>query len=253
MRYPALMNMRSFSKITRAFLLLLLLTAVAAASAQDIDPRARQLLEGLSSEVQPVRNMDLTILTTITVEGQAFTTRSRNVVDYENQRMASITEMQGMETRMVMVDGVVKMKMMGMDLPVPAGMADELADSLKQQPGDSLWDNVVSATFDGPVNYGDLLVGDQVTYVGDAAIYGAPSDMEVQYVFAADGALLGMHAPTGEEETLMVFKQPMQGTMDLASMNLITYILQNGAWEQMADMVVESVAYDVELDESLFQ
>lgn len=247
------MNMRIFGKLTRAFLLLLLLASVAAASAQQIDPRARQLLEGLSSDAEPVSNMDITLVTTLSMDGETFTTRSRNVVDYENERMVSITEMQGMETRLVLVDGVLKMKLMGMDLPAPPGTAESLADSLKQQPGADLWDNVVSATFDGPVNYGDLLVGDQVSYVGDAAVYGAPSDVEVQYVFAGDGALLGMHIPSDGEQMLMVFKEPISGTMDMSNMAVITYMLQGDAWQQLAEMTVENVEYNIQLDESLFQ
>lgn len=222
------------------------------AFAQNIDSRARQLMEGMgaSEAAGPHRSMDVKFTTVTYMEGDEFETTTRMVVDYEQERAAIISEVMGMETVMVFIDGSLSMKMMGMSIPLPAEMQGEFAGIFDQGDAQSILDSAVSLTFDGPVNYGDLLVGDQVTYVGDAAAYGTPEAPEVHYVFNASGAMLGMHIPADDGEIIMVYSEPM--TTMIAHFDASTYILNGGTWQLLSVTTVDYVEFDVEIDESLF-
>lgn len=230
-----------------------MLAALAVAAAQEIDPRARALLEGLGAGSHPeeVSNMRLVSSTTMDVGGEQIATTSTTIIDYENERAVIITSIQGMETRMVIKDGTAKMMMMGMEIPMPPGSMDELDTMFDQQPGVSLVDSADRATFDGPVDYGGLLVGDQVTYEGDASLYGTPDAPVLHYVFDASGALLGMHMPTDDGEALVVYGAPLTDTYSMSDMKM--YMLEGGEWTLISEMTVESLEFNTELDETLFE
>jgi len=241
---------RTFLKALLAALLAGLLTA---AFAQDIDPRGLALLEGLGDGGQPdqIRNVDMTITSVTYVEGEEFSSRSRTVIDYENERAAIISEVMGMETRMLLVDGQTRMSMMGMTMPLPPGTDSQFDSIFDQQTAASVVEGAQRITFDGPVNYGDLLVGDQVTYEGDASMYGTPESPVIHYVFNADGALLGMHMPAAEGEMIMVNKEPVHDMAMGYDMNV--YMWDGSAWNLVQETTLESMEYNTELDESLFQ
>src|SRR5690554_97777 len=156
------MNTRRGNNLLRTLLALLVAALLAGASAQELDPRGLELLEGLSAGEAPedIRNMVLSTTSTTYVEGQEFETSSRTVIDYENERAAIVQEVMGMETRMLYVDGEMSMIVMGMNMPMPPGTEDAFASIFEKQTTDNLVDSAVRITFDGPVNYGDLLVGD---------------------------------------------------------------------------------------------
>lgn len=247
------MNKWNASRIARLISAVLMAALLSAAFAQDIDPRGVALLEALGGGEIPdeIRNMDLTFSSITYMEGEEFATRSRTVIDYENQRAAIISEVMGMETRMMLVDGQARMSMMGMTMPLPPG-ADDQFDSIFDQPDpSSMIDGAVRITFDGPVNYGDLLVGDQVTYEGDAGVYGTPDSPIIHYVFDASGALLGMHMPADGGEMLIVNKEPLRDA--IMNYDASVYVMDGGAWNLMQEMTLESMEYNIELDESLFQ
>lgn len=247
------MNKRTGRNLARLFVAALMAALLATAAAQEIDPRGLALLEGLGGPDMPdeVRNMDMTFSSVAYVEGEEFATRSRTVIDYENERAAIISEVMGMETRMIMVDGQTKMSMMGMTMPLPAGADDQFTSIFDEPTTDNLVDSAVRISFDGPVNYGDLLIGDQVTYEGDAGVYGTPDSPVIHYVFDADGALLGMHLPADGGEMLMVNKEPVRD--NIMSYDAKVYMLDGGTWTLMQEMTLESMEYNTELDDSLFQ
>ncbi len=247
MRKP---SARNIGKMLGAALLAALL---ASAWAQEIDPRGLELLEGLSGPDMPeqILNVDMTMTNTTFMEGEEISSTSRSVIDYENERAVIISSVMGMETRMVMADGQVKMTAMGMSLPMPPG-AESQFDSIFDEPSPAnLVDNAERITFDGPVSYGDLLAGDQVTYVGDAGLYGTPDSPEIHYVFDASGALVGLHIPAAEGEMLMVYTEPMQS--GIMNYDAKIYMLQGGEWTLFQETAIENIQYNVELDESLFQ
>ncbi len=253
MRYGVPMRQPRVRHIGKWLVAALLAALLTSAWAQEIDPRGLELLEGLSGADLPeeLRNMDMTMTSVTFIEGEEISSTSRSVVDYENERAVIISTVMGMETRMVMADGQVKMTAMGMSLPMPPGAESEF-DSIFDQPSTNyLVDSAERITFDGPVNYGDMLVGDQVTYVGDAGVYGTPDSPEIHYVFAADGALLGLHIPADEGEMLLVYDEPLQS--GIITHDSKVYMLQNGEWTLFQQMTIESMEYNVELDESLFE
>lgn len=237
----------------KALLAALLAGLLTAAFAQDIDPRGLALLEGLGDGGQPdqIRNVDMTITSVTYVEGEEFSSRSRTVIDYENERAAIISEVMGMETRMLLVDGQTRMSMMGMTMPLPPGTDSQFDSIFDQQTAASVVEGAQRITFDGPVNYGDLLVGDQVSYEGDASMYGTPESPVIHYVFNADGALLGMHMPAAEGEMIMVNKEPVHDMAMGYDMNV--YMWDGSAWNLVQETTLESMEYNTELDESLFQ
>lgn len=253
MRYRGVMRKVRATNVRNVLTALLVMAMAAVAFGQNIDPRARQLLEtlGEGANAGPYRNMDVSMTTTSYMEGEAFEAATRMVVDYENERAAIVSEVMGMATTMLVVDGAVSMKMMGMTVPMPAEMQSEFDSIFEQSTADNLLDNAQSLTFDGPVNYGGVLEGDQVTYVGDASFYGTPDAPEIHYVFSADGALLGMHIPSAEGEMLMVYSEPVRDS--LTAFDSTSYMLVDGEWQLVAVTKVESVEFDTVLDETLFQ
>jgi len=242
---------RHTTRPTRLAAALLVAALLAFASAQEIDPRARELLEGLGGGEQ-ISTLDTTMITTTYMGDETFTTSTRLVVDYDNERLAAVMDMMGMQTTVRIVDGNVTMVLMGMTMPAPPGTADQFEDMFEQDPSRSLVDAAERATFDGAVDYGGLLVGDQVTYVGDATVMNAPEAPEIRYVFGASGELLGSHIPADEGEMLMVFDEPVTDfSMPFTDMRL--YMLTDGAWQLFSEVAYQDVVIDGPIDEGLFQ
>lgn len=247
------MRNRNASNVVRLLVAALLAALLTSAFAQELDPRGVALLEGLQGTEAPedIRNLQVTTSSVTYVEGEEFETRSQTVIDYENKRAAIISEVMGMETRMILVDGQTRMNVMGMSMPLPAEAAAQFDSIFEQSSATGLLESAQRITFDGPVNYGDLLVGDQVTYEGDAEMYGTPDTTVLHYVFDASGALLGMHMATNDGAMLMVYSEPVREIVMNHDMSM--YMEQNGSWELMQVATIESMEYNAELDESLFQ
>lgn len=247
------MIQRNGKNLLKTLTALLLAALLAGAFAQELDPRGVALLEGLGSGEVPedIRNMVLSTTSVTHMEGQEFETTSRTIIDYENQRAAIVQEVMGMETRMLYVDGKMSMNVMGMNMPMPPGTEEAFASIFEEQTADNLVESATRITFDGQVNYGDLLVGDQVTYEGDAGVYGTPESPVMHYVFDGDGALLGMHIPAQDGAMLMVFDQAI--TDSIISYDARVYLEQAGEWTLLQESTRTELEYNVELDESLFQ
>lgn len=232
--------------------LLFLVSLVASASAQ-VDDRARALLEGLRPVVtEDLRNVDQSVVTTVyTPDGQSMVTNARIVIDYEGRRIAMITEMApGMSTRLVLKDGNVTMSMAGMPmvLPAPPESAAQLEQMFDQNEPLAIEEGDI-ATYDGVVDYGGIVSGEQVTYTfHDEA--GEPTT--IQYLFE-DGKIVGLHMVVEDAgEVLVVYDTPADAR-SLAAYDATTYMLDGGAWTKLSHAHVEAVAYNQALDESLFE
>lgn len=237
-------------QFTRTLLALLLAAGLALGAAQEIDSRAADLLRGIGADATAARNMDVRYSTTTYITGEPMSADTRTVVDFENNRALILTDIQGIETSIVVKDGKASIKMMGLELPAPPGTLDDFGDIFNQQPGSAIIDSASVLTFDGPASYGELLSGDQVTYVGEGSLFGAPEAQEIHYIFTASGELLGAHMETEAGEMIMVYDPPVADMFVPYAATL--YMLENGEWTLNSEIAVTSMEIDVTLDESLF-
>jgi len=102
------------------------------------------------------------------------------------------------------------------------------------------------------VDYGGLLVGDQVSIEGDVSLPNVAQVGVFRYVFAADGTLLGAHSETEVGEVLVLF-EGMSGGLALPGASMRTYQLVDGAWQLAIEMRYEDVIVNAEIDEGLFR
>ncbi len=237
---------------------LLMATTFAAAAAQEIEPRALELLEGWAAAQNQsalaeddIRTVQMTTVTVNHLLDEPMTTTSSMVVDYENRRLVATSTVMGMESVTRVVDGEVTMTIDGSQMPVPPEVAATFEEVFDQIESGDLLGSIVRATFDGPVDYGGLLVGDQVTYEGDGGVMNAPEAQVVRYVFGADGTMLGAHLDSELGEMLILFEETGVD-VDLPAMNMTTYMLTDGEWQLVMEMSYEHLVVNGEIDESLF-
>ncbi len=224
---------------------------LATASAQ-VDARARALLEGLQPvTTEEVRNVDQTVVNTIYVDGDEMETNARIVIDFEGRRLVMLTEVApGMSTRLLLKDGQVTMSMPGlpMTLPAPPESAAQLEQMFDQNEPILLKDGD-TATYDGEVDYGGIVSGEQVTYTFHDES-GEPTT--IQYLFQ-DGKIIGMHMDMDSSGEMLVAYDTAVDTQALLGYDSTTYLLDDGTWNIVSRSRVEAIAYNVVLDESLFE
>ncbi len=242
-----------------SFLLAAVVVAAGTAYAQ-VDPRARELLEGYASQAgsEPVRTLDQSTVMTLHNLDEPMETRSRTVIDFEGERAAIVSLAMGMETTMRFVDGEFTMSIGGMTMPVPPGMGVESAfDGIFDQPdaaGDLFSDPDATATYDGQVDYAGILSGQQVTYTGDFGVPGL--DMEattVRFVFDEAGELLGQVIEAEGMTLLTVVVGEPHGDLGLYFDMDMYELGADGTATLFANMRFESIAVNEPIDESLFQ
>src|SRR5690554_3311640 len=185
------------------------LLLVAGLAFAQVDDRARELLEGLVNEAQfsEITTLDQTMTMTVYQGGEEIVTTTRMVIDYAGRRAAAVNEVMGMSVTMVYKDGAMTMTMGGMTMPVPEGMGS-VFDGAFEQPGAAniLDDPEAVATYDGQVEYGGVLSGQQVTYTGDFGVPGLGVEATtVHFVFDDGGRLIGQRIPTEGMDMLFVF------------------------------------------------
>src|SRR5690554_2948687 len=103
------------SSVLRTSLTLIMLLAGLAFA--QVDPQARALLEGMTSQGTPpdeIQSLDQTMTMTIHSESDPIVTTSRIVVDYPGQRAAIVSEVMGTSTTMRVIDGEMTMSVNGM-------------------------------------------------------------------------------------------------------------------------------------------
>lgn len=209
------------------------------------------MLEGLRpADVEAIETLDQTIVTTVEAEGGT-EVRSRTVIDYVGERARIETEVApGMAAVLVLVDGQLDMIVGGMRVPVPATLGEQFGDVLAGDPNDPLAE-IESATFDGPVSYGELVSGDQVTVVGTTQVAGVDEGDQTRYVFAPDGGLLAVVSEDDEATILMVFDEPFTGSTAVGRSGAL-YRLQGEQVERIATMRFEDVRINEPVSDDLF-
>jgi hypothetical protein len=242
---PGMTRFRFFA-VTTALAL-----AFAIALAQ-VDDRARSLLEGLAqTQGESVDTIDRAMVMTMHIEGSEHATRTRTVIDYVGRRAAIDMEIApGLTTRIVMVDGQLRMMMGGMALPVPPGMGDQFAGIFDTTP-ESLLDDETTATYDGVVAYGGLVEGEQVTLVGATAFPGMERAAETRLVFGADGRLLAVVIDTDDGPMITVYDAPVAGN-PFAGADATMYLLRDEGPELFATLRFEHVRINEPIEPGTF-
>ncbi len=230
----------------------LLLISIASIAFAQVDDRARDLLEGLVPPAgETVDTIQQTMVMTIHQQGD-MEVRTRTVIDYVGRRAAIETEVApGMVATVVIVDGQARMLMSGMALPLPAALADTFGSVFDRDPGEALPEGS-SATYDGPMAYGDLLSGEQVTVRGASLVAGVQEAQESRYVFDDAGQLAGVATVTDDGLVVMVFDEPFNGS-GVVGRNATMYLVDDaGTAELFATMRFEDVLVNEPIPEGTF-
>ena len=234
-------------------LLLALVLAVTAfvASAQ-VDDRARALLEGLVPPAgETVETLQQTMVMTLHQQGDT-QVRTRSVLDFPTRRAAIETEVApGMVATVVIADGQVRMRMGGMALPLPAALADSFDGVFDRDPSVAVPEGA-TATYDGPMAYGDLLEGEQVTVRGAPLVAGLEESEESRYLFDPAGRLLGVVAPSDEGLLVTVFDEPFNGSGVVGRSARIFLLDDAGTAQAFATMTFEDVLVNEPIPEGTF-
>jgi len=228
-----------------------LITAFATLALAQVDPRARTLMEGLQPRGgEEIRTLDQVTVITLEAEG-GMEVRTRTVIDYEGRRARIDTEVApGMSATVVIIDGEMQMRVGGMTLPMPPGVADQFGDVFDGDPNDPLAD-AESASYDGEVSYGELVSGEQVTVRGDTKVAGLDGGNESRFVFDARGGLLAVVGESDEGTMLMVFDEPVHGSAAVGR-SATMYELRGSNVERWATIRFEDVRVNEPLDDGLF-
>lgn len=236
--------------------LLALLTLLASHAHAQIDDRARELIEGIGAQAADleITTLDQTMVMVIHNLDEPYETRTRVVIDYPGERIATVSEAMGMTTVIRMQDGEVTMTMMGMSFPAPPGMEESLTAAFETDPNASgmLNDDAV-ATYDGEVDYAGILTGQQVTYTGSFGVPGLGVEAStVRLVFDGSGRLLGQVVATDDIELLVVFVgDPHADGALIFDTEMYEYV--DGSATLYATISYEEVRMNEPIDESLFQ
>mgnify|MGYP006272946681 FL=1 len=247
------MNLRLVPSARPVLILLALLAAsLASLATAQIDDRARSLLEGLRpTEVEAIETLDQTTVMTVEAQGGA-EVRSRTVLDYLGQRARIDTEVApGMTATVLIMDGTLSMVVGGMRLPLPPELGEQFGDVFASDPNDPLA-GIESATFDGPVAYGELVAGDQVTVTGATEVAGLDGSEATRYVFGNDGGLLAVASDSGDGATIvMVFDQPLRGSPAVGR-SATMYELRGEQAQRIATIRYEDVRINEPIPDDMF-
>jgi hypothetical protein len=130
-------------------------------------------------------------------------------------------------------------------------MADSFDGIFDRDPGEALPEGA-TATYDGPVAYGDLLEGQQVTVRGVSLVAGVEDADESRYVFDDAGSLIGVVSETDEGLFVTVFDEPFTGS-GVVGRSAMTYLLDDaGNAEPFATMTFEDVLVNEPIPEGTF-
>lgn len=234
-----------------------LLAAVAGFASAQIDDRARDFLEGLNDRFDiDIDTVDQTArVTTFLPDGTPVPVTSRTILDYVNRRAATFTEVApGMQAIMLFKDGKVSMRVAGVPLPMP--VPPDAAESFEEMFEPAAWSGLKEgdiATYDGPVTYGDLLAGEQVSYTTTHEIDGQEKPATTRFVFASDDALLGYLIETDDGGPLLiVLDAPATGGY-LTAMSYSMYVQDGETWTLMNKTEFTEYLVNEPIDESLFE
>ncbi|MFN2323382.1 MAG: hypothetical protein ABR510_10555 [Trueperaceae bacterium] len=244
--------MTRFANRFSAAALAALLYATAFVAFAQVDDRARALLEGLVPPAgETVDTLQQTMVMTLHQQGDT-QVRTTSIIDYVERRAAIDTEIsEGMVVTVVIEDGQASMLMSGMALPLPPALTESFDGVFDRDPGELLAEGS-TATYDGPVAYGDLLEGEQVTVSGASLVAGVEEAEESRYVFDGGGSLLGVVTEADGDLVVMVFDEPFTGS-GVVGRNATLYLLDDaGTAERFATMAFEDVLVNEPIPEGTF-
>jgi hypothetical protein len=244
--------MNPIQSLRSASLFVMLVLATVQLAAAQVDDRARALLEGFQAPAgEVVDTLDQVMIMTIFAGGEDQVVRTRTIIDYVGERAAIDTEIApGMAARVIIRDGQARMEMAGMQLPMPAMMADAF-DGIFERGTSGVLPEGATATYDGVQAYGGLVEGEQVTITGGTAIAGIEDADETRMLFDPQGRLLAVVVETGEGLMLTVFDEPFQGNA-VVGRSATMYLLQPGGPERFATMVFEAVRINEPIEDGTF-
>ncbi len=241
--------MRTFSRTVLVFALGL----VSMHATAQVDERARELLEGMAAGIatEEVRTLDQTTVTTLRISGEEVVSTTRTVLDMERERVVVLTESMGITSRLVHQDGNTTMTVDGEVVPTSGLTELTLRNAFDLEAMVPLLEGEdASATFDGEVNYGGVLVGVQVTYTGEFGVRGLSQRIgAARFVFDHDGNLLGMVSEIEGMTLVSVFTGERHPT---GQYDTDIYLLVGDIASPYASTRYESMTINDEPDESLF-
>jgi len=222
-----------------------------------VDDRARELLEGLSTEADFGEIHTIEQKMVMNLADMDMSTTSHVIIDYDNERAAIITETMGMEMVMRFIDGSMSMVMSGMVMPLPPGSEDAFDGIFEDVTYDELLDyEGVTATYDGVVSYADVLTGHQVSYSGNAQIAGPaglPDDAsDMRFIFDDAGNMLGTVVSMGATDLVSInVGEPLVDGIPIYSAEM--YEVSGDEAKLFATVTYELIRINEPIDESLFQ
>lgn len=246
---------RSHARRTATILAATILTVVSLAQAQ-VDDRARALLEGITPQADAeIHTLHQTmVLTNHLPDGTTQVMQSETIIDYDTRRAATIMDVGGgMLATTRYVDGKLSMTMTGvpMALPVPPEAA-EAFENIFESPNQPILHEGASATYDGHQAYGDLVEGEQVTYVGNWSLQGLPEGSSARFIFDGAGLLLAtVTVSPGSPTVLMVYDEPLDGE-HLSGASGSLYTEEGGDWVLTSTLTFETWRINEPIDETLF-
>ncbi|MFO7546575.1 MAG: hypothetical protein R6W77_13870 [Trueperaceae bacterium] len=242
--------------LTGAFLAAAILTVFSMAHAQ-VDDRARALLEGITPQADAeIHTLHQSmVLTNYLPDGTTQVMQSETVIDYDTRRAATIMDIgDGMLATTRYVDGKLAMTMTGvpMALPVPPDAAKAF-ENIFESPSQPILHEGASATYDGHQAYGDLVEGEQVTYVGNWSLQGLPEGSSARFIFDGAGLLLAtVTVSPGSPTVLMVYDEPLDGE-HLAGASGNLYTEEDGEWVLTSTITFETWRINEPIDETVFE
>jgi hypothetical protein len=260
----------------------LVLSLLCSAALAQVDPRAQELLDGVAESFSTLEGtvpdtfetFDLTLCMTFYEAGEAQPEMcTRMVMDRAGERLMQETHTtlgneEGSEEHVIKAvykDGQLRIRDSfseeSFELPESEVAALEATfESVFDQLMDletTLPEEIGRATYDGEVNYGGVLVGEQVTATVPTPTFmtgGAPvQETTLRFVFDTEGRFSGSVYETPEGDLVMVFEDPGEGAPFFPMLNHTLYRLQG------EDVVIEGrtrvthFAFNEPLDEALFE
>ena len=143
------------------------------------------------------------------------------------------------------------MRVGGMSLPLPAALAESFDGVFDRDPSEAVPEGA-TATYDGPMAYGDLLEGEQVTVRGAALVAGLEESEETRYLFDPSGRLLGVVSPSDEGLLVTIFDEPFTGSGVVGRSAQIFLLDDAGTAQAYATMAFEEVLVNEPIPEGTF-
>ena len=234
-----------------------------------LDPRAAPFLDygsALEHEAKP-KTLAYTLCTTTYTDSKAESeVCTRSAVDYVQRRMAVRTTSSGgadYKSDMVYQSGRVYITdfSTGKLELLPPAQAKPIEKTLKKTfdaavQGNFIPDHFERTHYDGPVSYGDIISGEQVSATvklpSTNSENSGPKSTTVRLIFGKDKELLGMVTPVAEGGMLTVINHP-QAKMTLAQfLGTTSYQLEHGKPVLVSKDRIVKFQFDKPLDEKLF-